>query len=171
MRNFYQWLAEEMEVVPGPPDEQAGDPYEIMAQQAIQHPQDHTKGPMGDIADFAAVLSAATKGYPQGSKQIAALGVSDNSLVPHMNDNSDPFISHLMTHANQLMQAGKLSMQKDGEHGLLVGNPQRIQEFKNFFNSRQQGWEQSADYHRAFGRFMGYSDQAINAFLQKLRLA
>ncbi|MEY4669159.1 MAG: hypothetical protein RL518_1858 [Pseudomonadota bacterium] len=124
--------------------------FPFMASWCVTHPEWNTLGENFNRYDAVCVL--------KGLRPVALLPCADL-------DRSDPFNDYLL---RSLEEAGFVVRKSPYSSDLIVGEGSRVEAVQEVIRKRVQGGDFSEEYHRAFGRALGYPERAIERYVTAL---
>lgn len=111
----------------------------------------------GEEGDLAAVLHYAEKGFPPGGKSASVFATKNT-----------PLMNALLGIAKEMQEQGLLTTDRDGQGLTYVGEPNSVKELMRLTIRRKPGLLAGEEQHRLVGRILGYDDDAIDEFLNRL---
>lgn len=108
--------------------------------------------------ELAAVLHYAEKGFPAGGKSL--------TIQPPMR--GTPIYDELLKMAREMESRGSLMIDKDGFGYTYAGRPDLVREAMRITIRRKPEMLAEPEQHRAIGRMLGYSDEAIEEFMRRM---
>lgn len=139
-----------------------------LADEMIENPNKNNGG--SQEQQLANVIYGARHGFPPGSKKVCTTGGEDREWDQRLRSN--PLTQRLWQLAREEIKQGKLKMMPAPHgDGQIIGQPAAAQELYYFLANREKqfpNWPKNPDYHSTFGRMVGYPEDKIQGFLNKI---